>query len=124
MAKQGSNHAKKLGSWGEDHAQKWLEARGFEFVARNVSTEYGEIDLVMRKENRLHFVEVKTRRTKQYGNPEDAITGTKLTHMVDSAQRFLQQHPEYEGDWQMDVLAIFVPSKSEAVEIRWFENVS
>ena len=124
MAKQGSNHAKKLGSWGEDHAQKWLEARGFEFVARNVSTEYGEIDLVMRKENRLHFVEVKTRRTKRYGNPEDAITGTKLTHMVDSAQRFLQQHPEYEGDWQMDVLAIFVPSKSEAVEIRWFENVS
>ncbi len=112
-----------MGSWGEEHAQKWLEERGFEFFAKNYTTEYGEIDLIMRKADRLHFVEVKTRRTKRYGNPEDAVTGKKLAHMADSAQRFLQLHPEYEGEWQIDVIAVYAPSQGVA-EIRWFENVA
>lgn len=124
MMTQGSNHAKKLGKWGEDQAREWLEGRGFELVTRNYQTEYGEIDLVMQKANRLHFVEVKTRSTKNYGNPEDAVTGTKMAHMVESAQRYLQLHPEFDGEWQIDVMAVFSASKNAPAEIRWFENVA
>ncbi|MEJ2759909.1 MAG: YraN family protein [Anaerolineales bacterium] len=124
MMTRGSNHAKKFGKWGEDRAQEWLEKRGYELVARNFHTEYGEIDLVMQKENCLHFVEVKTRRTKRFGNPEEAVTETKMAHMVDSAQRFLQLHPEFSGDWQIDVMAIYASPKRQPLEIRWIENVA
>lgn len=124
MTTQGSNHAKKLGKWGEDHAQTWLEEQGLSLVTRNLNTEYGEIDLVMQKDGRLHFVEVKTRTTTRFGNPEDAVTGLKMSHMVDSAQRFLQLHPEYDGDWQIDVIAILADSKRKSIEIKWFENVA
>lgn len=124
MTTRDSKHAKKLGKWGEDQAQRWLEERGFELVARNYSTEYGEIDLVMQKGPCLHFVEVKTRKTKRFGNPEDAVTGAKMTHMVASAQRYLQLHPDYDGDWQIDVIAIFAASANQSLEIKWFENVA
>lgn len=121
MTEKKNNPAHQLGRWGESLAQTWLEKQGFETLARNYTTEYGEIDLVMRKTGCLHFVEVKTRRTRQFGNPEDAVAGAKITHMVEAAQRYIQLHPELDGDWQIDVVAIFAGGEGEP-EIRWFEN--
>lgn len=118
---QKSNPAHQLGKWGESLAQEWLEAQGFETVDRNVRNEYGEIDLVMQKAGRLHFVEVKTRRSRQFGYPEEAVAGEKVVHMVEAAQRFLQLHPEFEGDWQIDVVAIYSAPNAKP-EIRWIEN--
>jgi hypothetical protein len=42
--------------------------------------------------------------------------------MVDSAEAFLQDHPEFEGGWQIDVIAIQVSHRGEHPEIRFFEN--
>lgn len=117
-----SKNPQDIGKYGEDLAKKWLESHGFVILFKNVRTEYGEIDLIARKDARLHFVEVKTRRTKLYGNPEDAVTKTKAAHLVDSALRFFQTHPEFEGDWQIDVVAIQIEPKSGDIEIRRFEN--
>lgn len=51
-----------IGAVGERAAVRFLQARGFTLVARNVRTRGGEIDAVMRKEGVVYFVEVKTRR--------------------------------------------------------------
>jgi putative endonuclease len=62
-------NTRQIGAWGEQAARSYLEKQGFGILFQNVYTEYGEIDLVARKDGRLHMVEVKTRRTKTFGHP-------------------------------------------------------
>lgn len=113
----------ELGKWGEELAKSYLQEQGFEVLFHNYHTEYGEIDLIANNHGRLHFVEVKTRRTKRFGYPEEAITPKKLTHMIDSASVFMQSHSEFEGDWQIDVIAIQISTENGPPEIRCFANV-
>jgi putative endonuclease len=115
-------NTRKIGNWGESRAREFLQARGFEVLDQNVYTEYGEIDLVARKDDRLHFVEVKTRQTGSYGHPEEAITPRKLQHMIESAQGYLQSYPDRETDYQIDVVAIQVDPQGNQ-DIWLFENV-
>jgi putative endonuclease len=115
--------AKELGKWGENLAKSFLEEKGYQVIFCNYFTEYGEIDIIASKDNHIHFVEVKTRRTKQFGHPEEAITNQKLAHMIDSAEAFLQSHPEFDGDWQMDVIAIQISEIKDSPDIRLFPNV-
>jgi putative endonuclease len=120
-------HRQKIGMWGEAFAAQYLEARGYCVVMRNIRTPYGEIDLIASREGRLVFVEVKTRTNLKYGLPENAITARKLAHMIDSAQYYMEEHPELAGQgWQIDVIAIYGrPSDArEDVDIQHFENVA
>ena len=114
-------NTREIGAWGEQTARSYLEKHGFEVLFQNVYTEYGEIDLVARKDGRLHMVEVKTRRTKAFGHPEEAVTERKRRHMLESAQAFLQANPELGADFQIDVIAVQVVSK-KSYEITYFEN--
>ena len=52
------------------------------------------------------FVEVKTRTTQDYGLPEEAVTRRKRAHLLASAQAYIQDHPELDGDWRIDVIAV------------------
>jgi putative endonuclease len=111
-----------LGKWGEQLAEEFLVERGCTCIDRNVRTPYGEIDLVMQiDEKNLIFVEVKTRKSSAFGKPEESITEKKRMHMIQSAEAYLLQHPEYSGDWRVDVIAIFQPGTTDP-EIIWFEN--
>jgi len=118
-SKKGST--RQLGAWGEQAARDYLLKNGFEILLQNVYTPYGEIDLVARKAGRLHMVEVKTRRSRAFGFPEEAVTERKRRHMLESAQAFLQENPELGPDFQIDVIAVEVHSK-KTYEITYFEN--
>ena len=115
--------ARELGRWGEGIARSFLQEKGYEVIDQNVFTAYGEIDLVLKKSGRVHFVEVKTRRSKKFGHPEEAITPRKFGHMIDSAHAYLQTNPEYDGEWQIDVIAIQAMPYNHPPQIRFFENV-
>jgi putative endonuclease len=107
-----------VGRWGEQAAADYLVERGYEIVARNIRTPYGEIDLVARKDDITIFVEVKARTTKAYGPPEVAVTPRKQAHMLGCAEHYAQQN-ELEH-WQIDVIA--VEQLDGRVEIMHFEN--
>ena len=110
-----------LGSWGEEAAAGYLTQHGYEVVGRNIRTPYGEIDLVARQGDDLIFIEVKTRSSRSFGPPEMAVTSSKRRHMLDSASHFIQEHPEYETNWRIDVAAVF-KNQSGQVDIIYFEN--
>ena len=110
------------GKWGEDIAVKLLEARGYVVLQRNYRTRYGEMDIVTQFGEILIFVEVKTRTNRNFGFPEDAITATKRAHLEATAQAYLQDHPDFNGEWRIDVIAIEQKPGSELPEIEWFEN--
>ena len=112
---------RQLGSWGEEIAAQFLTRNGDILLARNVRTEHGELDLITRREDRLVFTEVKTRRTLRFGLPEESVTPTKQAHLIASAQAFLATLPHFEGDWQIDVIAVrLVPGRPP--EVRHIEN--
>ncbi len=58
-----------------------LGERGFDVVARNIRTRYGEIDLIAQKEGATVFVEVKTRTSRRFGYPEEAVGRKKQLHL-------------------------------------------
>jgi putative endonuclease len=108
----------RIGKWGEQVAADYLKERGYEIVAGNVRTPYGEIDLIVKKNGFLIFVEVKARTTNTFGPPEIAVTSRKQQHMLSCAGHYAQQNAI--DHWQIDVIAI------EKVEgrprITHFEN--
>lgn len=83
----------QLGWRGEAAAQAWLERKGWGFVDRNFRTRYGEIDLIMQEGKTLIFVEVKTRRSRRFGAPEESVTERKLERLQAAAEAWLQRHP-------------------------------
>jgi len=130
------NARQKLAGWGETYAAEYLKERGFEVIGRNARTPYGEIDLVAIGAGQpgqktgdkigsgrvILFVEVKTRSSTAYGYPEQAITRRKREHMRAAALAYLQVHPELEGDWRIDVMAIYRPDPQQPAVVDYFEN--
>ncbi len=118
-----------LGKWGENAAADYLAAKGYEILERNVRTPYGEIDLIALLPGKspvegdtMTFIEVKTRATSSFGNPEESVNSHKQAHMLASAQYYMQEHPEYDGDWRFDVIAIKLLNPGKPPEITHFEN--
>jgi len=116
------SNKQRLGKWGENVAASYLSVRGFEIVARNVRTPYGEIDLVVKNWVGLVFVEVKTRSSDAFGQPEQAIHSKKREHMLQSAEYYLQELKDYPGAWRIDVIAVRGEPDQINPEVMWFEN--
>ncbi len=112
-----------LGRWGEETAARYLTARGYRILERNLRTPYGEIDLLARQGGQLVFVEVKTRTSRAFGYPEEAVTPRKQAHLLSAAQHYLQMHPEQPADWRVDVVAVYRPAADLPPEITHFENI-
>lgn len=123
MAKDIRGHNQYIGRWGERYAEAFLVERGWNVLDRNVHTPYGELDLVVRQRDILVFVEVKTRTTDSFGFPEIAVSSLKRAHLVQSAEAYLQSHPNLSDlSWRIDVIAIQGKPKDKLVSIEWFEN--
>ena len=111
----------KLGVWGEALAADYLIQQGYCILERNARTPYGEIDIVAQQENMLVFVEVKTRRSREFGLPEQAVTPQKQKHIIASAQYYLAETQNKDIDWRIDVISIRQLSGKHP-EIVHFEN--
>lgn len=99
-----SAHNQEVGNWGEAVTTKYLAAQGYNVIARNVRTPYGEIDIVAEKDGFTSFVEVKTRTSKSFGPPEISVTPRKQEHMLAAAEHYAQEHEI--DHWQIDVIAV------------------
>lgn len=115
-----SKQAKALGRAGEEAAAAWLEQRGFVIRERNVTSRYGEIDLVVERNGIIHFVEVKTRRSQTFGPVSEALSGLKQQRFGHAVQQYCQEH-DIADSYQCDLIA--VEKKSGRWKIEWYENV-
>jgi len=117
-----TDRRKKIGNWGEQFACDYLIQHGYKIMDRNVVTPHGEIDILAKKEQRLIFIEVKTRTNEVFGFPETSLTPRKLSHMQNAALFYIQNN-EYEGDWQLDAISI-LRKGNDHPDLILFENVS
>lgn len=100
-----------LGAWGEARAEEYLRAQRLEILDRNWRAEgrLGEIDIVAREGQTLVVVEVKTRRSRAYGPPVEAVTEAKLLRLRRLAVSWLHHHPIYRPHQiRIDVIGIDV----------------
>jgi putative endonuclease len=112
-----------IGRLGEDMAAEYLEAKGYSILVRNWRSPYGEVDLIASQDGVVAFVEVKTRASKSLGPPEISITPRKGEHMRNTAEYFIQHHPELINDWRIDVITIELRAGNLPPLINHFENV-
>jgi putative endonuclease len=107
-----------FGQRGERYARTRLERLGWSFVAANWHCRAGELDLIMREDDALIFVEVKTRRGDRAGRAEESISPAKATRLLNAAEWFVAEHPDLDGlIWRIDLVAITVNAQDQVD--RW-----
>ena len=116
-------YRKKLGNWGENLALEYLTSKGYELLERNFHSRYGELDLIMRVDDVLVAVEVKTRRSKKYGFAEYSITKKKIQAIADTMTVYLENNSELDQAWQIDLIVIECFG-TEKPEIIHYQNVT
>ncbi|MGH2403684.1 MAG: YraN family protein [bacterium] len=95
-----------LGAIGETAAAAWLEEHGYQVLARNVRTRYGEIDVVAKLGALVVFVEVKSRTGKEFGHPADAIVAMKQRRLARLAAAYLHRVGLDECSARFDAIAV------------------
>lgn len=98
--------ASNLGRQGERLAAQFFRTQGFRVVAQPFRHPLGEIDLVVMQGKTIVFVEVKTRTTRDRGEPWEAVNTKKQRRMAKSAQAYLQKHRMNDFAARFDVIAI------------------
>lgn len=99
-----NKHSK--GKSGEKIAEKFLKEKGFRLIERNYRYGRGEIDLIFQDNAVLVFVEVKSRQTDTYGEPEDSITPRKRKQIRKIAEAYLWEKNIKDTECRFDVIAI------------------
>src|SRR5664279_5211472 len=112
-----SDARRRLGTFGEDAAARWYEARGFEIVDRNWRVREGEIDLVARSGRTIVFCEVKTRSSDRFGAPVEAVTATKQRRLRVLAARWLAEHPALRGQVRFDVASVMPGGAAPSITV-------
>jgi putative endonuclease len=102
-----TRNKRSIGNVGEDIAARFLANQGFEIIERNYRYERSEVDIVARDSNVLVFVEVKARRSRKFGEPEDAVTERKRKRLLKVAEGYLYEHKIENVECRFDVLSIF-----------------
>ena len=114
-------NSKELGKEGESLACRFLRRKGYRIEERNYCSSLGEIDIIARDKRTMVFVEVKTRRTNEYGYPQDAVTGSKQQRMRKVALIYLKQSG-WERDCRFDVISILSDSEGKVAGIELIKD--
>lgn len=116
----------EIGKIGEDIAAKYLADQGHQILDRNYRKPYGEIDIVSYETRGsrgvTHFVEVKSVSYETAYRPEENVHPQKLRRLSRVIQAYLISH-ETVGDWQFDVLCVYVDPISKRAKVRVLPDI-
>ncbi len=122
------------GRLGEDAVARRYESEGYTILARNVHMSRNELDLILRNETHIVFVEVKTRHgsplaRSRYGRPADAVDKGKRERTVAAAEAYLREHRaalEHPLQPRIDIAEVYMQAhadgREEIVDIKIFRN--
>lgn len=108
------------GKNGEDHAVKYLIDIGYEILERNWRFSKAEIDIIAKINDIIIFVEVKTRSSSFFGNPEEFVSLYQEKMIADAASRYLEKI-NHDWEFRFDVIGIIL-KKEEVKELRHFKD--
>lgn len=97
----------ELGKFGEEIAAKYLSMSGYEILEKNFRCRVGEVDLIVRKDDVLVFIEVKTRTSDSFGLPSQAVDSKKQSHIKKVAGVYLLSNNFRQYDVRYDVFELY-----------------
>ena len=107
---------------GEKLAVEHLKTQGYQILAENYRFQRGEIDIIAKHEERIVFVEVKTRRSLKYGLPQSAVTVQKQRQISKIALAYLQKHNLIDTSCRFDVIAIQLTRDLELLRLEQIKS--
>lgn len=116
-----SSNPRQTGEKGEELATAFLESKGYTILERNYFFERAEVDLVAYDEQKIVFVEVKTRSGTSHGRPEDAISEQKKKSIFKASEAWLYERKMDGAPVRFDVISVVNPP-GEAPDITHFEG--
>lgn len=114
---------RKLGDIGEEVAIKYLKKQGYQILERNYQKKWGEIDMVVKQNNKLIFIEVKTKKSASKILPEEQVGFYKQKRLIRTAKTYLlEKNYPLETNWQIDVIAIELDLEKRRANLRHIKN--
>lgn len=122
-----------VGEKGEDIAVKHIVKQNYSILDRNYRKKWGELDIVAKKDNVIHFFEVKSESVssfdvlhmKQFMNPEENVHFWKRQRLARAIQTWLMENRvSHETVWQVDVMAVFLDFNKKAAKVRMTEDIN
>ena len=101
-----------FGKLGEKLAVDFLIDKGYTILHHNWRHSYYEIDIVAFKDEVPHFIEVKTRSSNEFGEPEESVSKKKIRFLLQAADEFLFKNPQY-TNFQIDILSITIRNQED-----------
>jgi putative endonuclease len=124
---------KVIGNYGELITANYLKRKGFTLIEMNYLRKWGEIDVIVKKDNKIHFVEVKTVSYGTKGDleaavlrgtwrPEENVHAYKIRKLSKAIESWLMDR-KWNGDWQIDVAAVRIVPRETYATIKMIDNV-
>ena len=134
MPKKFTSPSQKTGEIGENVAVRFLMKQGFAVLDRNYTKKWGEIDIIAERENKLHFVEVKSVSHETLSlissnildqcHPEDNMHPWKMKRLARTIQTYLlSQKVSDEKEWQVDLMVVFLVLKDKKARIKVVSDI-
>ncbi len=127
-----AHHSRKdIGNLGEKVAAEYLRRRGMRIVARNVTRKTGEIDIIARKGDVLHFVEVKSILCVQFPNdtdnddryePSSNLHEAKIRRVARTSEWYVA-NIDWEGEWQVDGVLVWLRKRDGVAQVRYLPQI-
>lgn len=107
----------KIGTAGEELAATYFIKQGFKIVRRNFRFRRAEIDLIVQRDNWLIFVEVKTRTSSDFGEPEEFVSKKQVLNIFNAAEEYI-----YSTDWmghiRFDIISVKLGKSPEIIHFE------
>jgi putative endonuclease len=107
----------RTGKKGEDIAVTYLKSAGYRIIERNYKCLFGEIDIVAKDGNTVVFVEVKSRKSEEFGDPQVAVGLEKQKKISKISLNYLEEKKIYPCNARFDVVAIKMLPSGNKVEL-------
>ena len=109
----------ELGKWGEELAAEYLQEKGYVILERDWKSGHHDLDIVAKDGDTLVVAEVKTRRNRLFGDPEEAIGYKKRMSLQSAINHYVKSH-HINGELRFDVISIVgnIGSKPEIDHIK------
>ena len=113
---------RETGALGEKIACDFLGKIGYDLLETNYRYPEGEIDIIAKQADTLVFIEVRTKKSRLFGSPEESITQVKKERLKTLAERYGQEHDNLPSTWRIDVVAIQMDNSGRVSRIELIEN--
>ncbi|MEK7113734.1 MAG: YraN family protein [Patescibacteria group bacterium] len=126
MPKIFTSEKQKIGEMGENIAERFLVKHGFSILDRNYTKKWGELDIVAKKDNKIHFIEVKsvTHETDTSYRAEDNMHPWKMKRLSRTIQTYLlDKDIEEDIEWQVDLVLVYMDMRNKKAKIKVVSDI-